>query len=103
MTRHPLLRAQLLEFFLQDVRALPNAVFVPLGDKVSAALDFLIAEGHLDGGRVLSGLPHPSPQSGERVLYFLEQKPREKLSAKTVPEKIDAAREALRARVRALR
>jgi len=102
MTRHPLLRSQLAEHFLHDVRALPNAVFVPLGDKVSAALEYLAEQGHLNGSRILAGLPHPSPQNIERVRYFLGQKAREALSTKTSPDKIDAAREGLRARVSAL-
>ena len=102
MTRHPLLKAQLTEQFLQDVRALPNAVFVPLGDKVSSALEYLADQGHLDRNRVLAGLPHPSPQNIERVRYFLGKKERSALSTKTAPDKIDAAREALRERVRAL-
>ncbi len=71
MTRHPLLREQLLTQFAEDARALPNALFVPLGSKVDDALKFLVERGLIDKTKVLSGLPHPSPQNIERISYFL--------------------------------
>lgn len=102
MTKNPLLQKQLLTYFVEDVAALPNAVFIPLGDKVSEALHFLVAEGLLDRSRILDGLPHPSGTNGERIAYFMGRKPRHKLSVKTNPEKLDKARESLQTRVMAL-
>ncbi|MGZ5160500.1 MAG: hypothetical protein ACXWIT_08205 [Burkholderiales bacterium] len=99
MTRHPLLREQLLTQFGADVQSLPNALFVPLGDKVSEALHFLADEGRLDRARILDGLPHPSGANAERIAYFLRRKERSALSAKTDPEKLDAARQSLIKRV----
>lgn len=102
MTRNPLLRQHLLDYFGQDARALPNAVFVPLGDKVSEALHFVADKGFLDRSRILDGLPHPSGANAERIAYFLGRKPREMLSAKTDPKKLDQARQMLLKQVAAL-
>ena len=40
MTRHALLRKQLTDHFAEEVRMLKDAIVVPLGPKVSEALDF---------------------------------------------------------------
>ncbi len=102
MARHPLLRRHLLDYFGQDVRSLPHAVFVPLGDKVSEALHFVADNGLLDRSRILDGLPHPSGANAERIAYFLGRKSRDTLSAKTDPNKLDKAREALLSQVASL-
>lgn len=102
MTKHPLLREQLLRHFGEDAKALPQAVFVPLGDKVAEALHFLANQGMLDRNRILDGLPHPSGANAERIAYFLGKKPRAELSVKTNPEKIDMARSQIMGRVLAL-
>lgn len=99
MTKHPLLQEQLLTYFGQDVKALPNAVFVPLGDKVAEALNYLVNQNLLSPNRILGGLPHPSGANAERIAYFLGKKRREDLSAKTNPEKLDRAREEMIGRV----
>lgn len=102
MTRNPLLREQLLSHFVEDTLALPNAVFIPLGNKVANALMFLADHGHLDRDRILAGLPHPSPQNIERIRYFIDQKPKEALSIKTNGDNIDAARSMILRQVQAL-
>ena len=102
MVRHPLLRQQLLEGFGAEAQALPQAVFIPLGDKVAEALHFVADQGLLDRNRILSGLPHPSGANAERIAYFLGRKPREELSAKTDPVKLDRARESILAQVATL-
>jgi len=99
MTKHPLLREQLMTYFGEDVKALPNAVFVPLGDKVVEALDFLASQNLLSRNRILGGLPHPSGANAERIAYFLGKKRREDLSAKTNPDKLDFARNDIIGRV----
>lgn len=99
MTRHPLLRQQLLDGFAQDARALPGAVLLPLGDKVAEALHFLADQGELDRARIIDGLPHPSGANAERIAYFLGRKARTELSAKTNPDKLDAAKAQLVKRV----
>lgn len=102
MTTHPLLRQQLLGGFAHDARALPKAVFVPLGDKVSEGLHWLADQGALDRSRILDGLPHPSGANAERIAYFLGRKPKSELSTKTSPAKLDEAKAQLIKRVLAL-
>ena len=46
-------------------------------------------------------IPHPSGANAERIAYFLGQKPRDRLSAKTDPTRIDAARASLEAKLKA--
>lgn len=99
MTSQPVLRQQMLDGFAQDVRALPNVVFLPLGDKVSEGLHWLADQGILDRNRILDGLPHPSGANAERIAYFLGRKSKADLSAKTNPGKLDEAKAQLRARV----
>ena len=102
MTRHPLLREQLLENFKEMADAIPAAVFVPLGDKVSDALHFVAKCGLIDRQRILDGLPHPSGANAERIAYFLGKKQRNDLSLKTDPNKLDQARDAMMRKVAAL-
>lgn len=102
MTRHPLLREQLLAYFGEDAKMLPCAVFVPLGEKVTEALNFLADQGRLDRRQILDGLPHPSGANAERIAYFLGKKKRADLSAKTAPDNLDKAREKLTHEITAL-
>lgn len=102
MIRHRLLQQQLIEGFGRDAQALLSAVFVPLGDKVAEALHFLAERGCLSKDRILDGLPHPSGANSERIAYFLGNKDRAALSAKTDPDKLDRARSQLKARITAL-
>ncbi len=87
----PMLRDMLLRHFAALPKALPGAVLLPLGPVPTKALDWLVAQGHLDGRRVLRGMPHPSGANGERIQYFLGRKERGLLSKKTDPAKLDAA------------
>lgn len=102
MTRHPFLREQLQTYFGEDAKALPKAIYVPLGDKVAEALHCLADQGLLDRSRILDGLPHPSGANAERIAYFLGRKQRGDLSPKTDPAKLDRARERVLGMVRAL-
>lgn len=102
MLRHPLLREELLIRFGEDARALPKAVFVPLGDKVAEALHFVADQGFLDRSRILDGLPHPSGANAERIAYFLGRKERSALSVKTDPDKIERARGGMLSKIEAL-
>lgn len=102
MLKHPLLRRYVIEHFGQEAQSLKNAVFVPLGDKVGEALRFLVSEGILRQEQVLDGLPHPSGANAERIAYFLGNKSKESLSAKTDPIKLDKARISLMQQVSTL-
>jgi len=92
-----------LHWFAEESAALPRAVFIPLGPAVTAALEALTDTGQLDATRVLAGLPHPSGANAERIAYFVGRKPRESLSKKTDPDKLDRARTTLVSRVRDLK
>ncbi|GLS46938.1 uracil-DNA glycosylase family protein [Methylobacterium brachythecii] len=102
-TAIPLLRTQLMKWFADEMKALPNAVFVPLGPVAGEAVDLVAAQVELDRRQVLSGLPHPSGANAERIAFFLGRKPRDQLSDKVNPEKLLAAREALTDKVSGLR
>lgn len=102
MLKHPLLRRYVIEHFGKEAQTLNDAVFVPLGDKVTETLRFLASQGVIRPEQVLDGLPHPSGANAERIAYFLGNKSREALSAKTNPAKLDLAKERLCSQVRSL-
>ncbi len=93
MTRHLLLRRYLLTYFAEEVRAMPEAIFIPLGEKVAEAFRLLIDQGVIDKERVLIGFQHPSGANSERIAYLLKRKARNLLSKKTNADKIDQDRE----------
>ena len=95
MLRNRLLSDCLMRDFVAEVEALPQALFLPLGSKVSSVFERLIRHGALPQARVLPGLPHPSGQNIERIRYFLGRSARGALSPKTNAAKIDAAKERL--------
>ena len=92
-------RAELTRWFAEEAKALPDAIFVPLGPAVTEALEGLAANGTMDRSRILAGLPHPSGANAERIAYFVGRKPRANLSKKTDPDKLDRARAALIERI----
>src|SRR5690606_4745770 len=98
ITRHALLVEQIDTWFAAECRALPRALFVPLGGAAEAACDRMIQQGLLQEARVLSGLPHPSPANMERIAYFLERKNASLLSNKTNGPQLDRRRKILLAK-----
>ena len=95
----PMLRGIVMDCLATEARALPDAVWVPLGPAAAAGLRLLTTSGVMEASRVLEGLPHPSGANAERVAYFLGRKERELLSPKTNPDTLDAARRDLVAKV----
>lgn len=95
----PLLRAQLLRWFAKEMRALQDAIFVPLGPKVREALEAATTQAGVSKNRILSGLPHPSGANAERIASFLGRKSRSMLSAKVAPDRILADRAALEQKI----
>jgi hypothetical protein len=85
----PILRSMIETHLAEEVTALPNAIWIPLGGHAEAALLHLANMGRLDRSRVLAGLPHPSGANAERIAYFLGRKARDSLSPKTNAEKLD--------------
>jgi hypothetical protein len=102
MVTTPMLQAQMLDYFAPEASATPDAVFVPLGPKVSLALSWLARRGVLDEARILHGVPHPSGANAERIAYFLGRKEKAALSSRTNGNQIDADRLALREKMAAL-
>ena len=99
MIRNPQMRRWLEQYTGAELAEMPSAVFVPLGPKVTAALEHLAAIGKIDQSRILAGLPHPSGANNERIAYFLGDKPAHLCSPKTKTAVRDTARDALCARV----
>lgn len=103
MVKTPELRRWLEDYTGEELAALPNTILVPLGPKVTAALNHLASLGKIDKNRIMAGLPHPSGANNERIAYFLGEKAADLCSAKTNTVALDTAREALRARVSQLK
>lgn len=95
MTKHPLLKNQILEHFSKEVEQLRKAVFIPLGPKVSEGLTWMAKQGLIDSSKILNGMPHPSGANAERIAYFIGKKKRSDLSIKTDPNKIDVLKSEL--------
>jgi hypothetical protein len=102
MIKNSFLRSQLETYFGEDAKALPNAIYVPLGDKVAEALHYLAGKGWISSSNILDGLPHPSGANAERIAYFLGKKNKDALSIKTDPDKLDRSKERMIEMVRAL-
>lgn len=100
---HPLLRGMIETHLLEEAKALPNAIWIPLGQHAEAALLHLSRSGHLDRAKILAGLPHPSGANAERIAYFLGRKARENLSAKTNADKLDRLKAELVGQVQQLK
>ncbi|ACS39464.1 hypothetical protein [Methylorubrum extorquens] len=99
MLRTSLLREQLDENLAEEARVLAHAIWVPCGPKAAEAVNEMVRRRHLPAERVLDGMPHPSGANAERIAYFLGKSSREGLSVKTDPVRIDAAREAMLAKL----
>ncbi|MFM0083486.1 hypothetical protein [Paraburkholderia sediminicola] len=101
--RDPLLRLQMRDHFGRMAKAMPEAVFIPVGAAASRGVEWLTKEGFLTKERVLHGLPHPRKEEPSHTAYFLGEKDRVDLDKDTHPDKIDAARDYLRSAVAALK
>ena len=94
-----LLRKQLMQWFATEMAARPNAVFVPLGPKVTEAVEAVASHLGIGATRILSGLPHPSGANGERIAFFLGRKKREDVSAKVDADRLLSCRVSLEAKI----
>lgn len=84
-----------MSWFAEECKILRNAIYIPLGPKVSSAMDEVVKKGILKPSQVLSGLPNPSGANAERIQYFLGKKDKESLSIKTNPKIIDDAKQSV--------
>lgn len=94
LLRVPLLLDQLTRWFGSELRALPEAIVVPLGPTVAEAVVATVAATGFDRRRIITGLPHASGANAERIAFFLDRKARHGLSAKVAPDRIIAGRQA---------
>ncbi|CAH0525416.1 hypothetical protein [Vibrio hippocampi] len=89
-------------YLAEEIRAVgPDCLWLPLGKQADEALRYMVKTGHLKDAQLLSGLPHPSGSNQERIKYFLGKKAKAELSRKVNPDKMDANKAALIAKVRA--
>lgn len=91
----PFLRQMSERWLAEEVRLLKDAFWVPLGKEARSVLMSFAEKEVIARERCLDGLPHPSGANSERIAYFLGTKPREALSSKTEPDKIEVARRRL--------
>ncbi len=97
--RDPMLKELMEATFVEECQSLSGALFLPLGKGVERVLMHLANHGVIPKEAILAGMPHPSGANSERIQYFLGNKAKEKLSAKTNPDKLDAVRTQLIAQV----
>jgi hypothetical protein len=103
MLKTPLLRESIQEFFVTEIcNKLKTSLFIPLGPKVTEALEWLALQGFIDENQILSGVLHPAGSNNERIAYFLGNKPKDQLSTKTNPDSIDKGKRELLAKIGAI-
>lgn len=102
MLTTPVLRRQIDSHLVEEAKALPHAIWLPLGAKANAAVMHLANRGYLDHKLVLSGMPHPSGENGERVAVFLGRKKPEDASRQTKAAPLIAACARLKTQISSL-
>lgn len=75
-TRHAALAWMLEHMLALELKAVPDALIVPLGGSVERALDYLTARGLVSAERWLRGFPHPSGANGHRKAQFRKNRER---------------------------
>ena len=96
------MRWQIDNYLSEEVVALKDALWIPLGPKVSEVLAHLVRNGIIKEARVLDGLPHPSGANAERISVFLDRKDPADVSVKTNANTILRGRESVLRKVAAL-
>jgi hypothetical protein len=83
----PTLRDVVERHLAVEIRALPDAYWLPLWDTPASALHHLAQRGILNVNRILPALPHPAGENGENISYFLGTKmgPLSRVRASTGP------------------
>ncbi len=97
--REPMLTAHIHRHFLEEVKSLPDAVYIPLGRLPTDTLLEMSKQGYLEQNQILDGIPHPSGANAERVSYFVGDKLAADCSPKTNPVKLDEAKSRLIAKL----
>jgi hypothetical protein len=60
LTSRPALRSYIRELLAPELAKIPDALVIPLGVGIDAAITLLVDEGRIDPARCLVGFPHPS-------------------------------------------
>lgn len=104
LVKQPALLEQVDVVLGGELRALGgDCIYVPLGDEVSKAFLHLESKGVIKSSQVLHGMPHPSQNNIERILYFLGKKDRDSLSDRTDHVKMDARKRETLEKIRQLK
>tara|TARA_R110000823_G_scaffold47903_1_gene121740 strand:+ start:9572 stop:10348 length:777 start_codon:yes stop_codon:yes gene_type:complete len=89
------------KFYLgAEIRAIPEALWLPLGASAIKVFERLVRENIIADQQVLFGMPHASGANAERIKYFIGEKPKDQLSSKVNPDIIERGRSALRDKLR---
>ncbi len=82
MLRNLFLQECVESMLAPELASVPDALIIPLGNAVSAALEYLAGRGDVSAERCLFGFPHPSGANGGRVRDFTarQQELREKVA-----------------------
>ena len=99
IAKTPILKNMVKTHLAEEAAILSTALWLPLGNHAAQAVLHLTNEGILDKRRVLTGMPHPSGANAERVAVFLGRKDPSKVSNKTNPQKLLAARQRLASQI----
>jgi hypothetical protein len=70
LARHPVLRSMVRACLGARIAMAPDALVIPLGKAAEEGVSLLTADGLINSGRCLTGLPHPSPGNGHRVRQY---------------------------------
>lgn len=96
--RNELLRQHLFDYFAKEVNEMKHALFVSLGPKVQAVLDFLAKEGVVDENRLIRGMLHPSGNNTYRIAYLVGDRQASEAPYRTNPFSYDQGRTQFRER-----
>ena len=69
-----ILTSYLEKYFYKEIKELPDAFLIPLGNAVEEVLLFMIQKGLIKKEQCLLGFPHPSGANGHRKKQFIENK-----------------------------
>jgi hypothetical protein len=97
MIKHRLLHRYLVEHFVAEVEALPDAIFVGLGPQVQKVLAYLVGNRSIMADRVIGGLLHPSGRCTYRINYLTRSRSG-RVPHATNPRPYDAGRAVFRRR-----
>ena len=79
MLENTFLRKYVINYFCREIANLDNPYIIPLGDEVAEVIKKLVNEQQISENRVIDRLRHPSPESGTRVKYVIEEVTRSNL------------------------